>query len=154
MRPLFRIAEAFGIAFAGWERDVPFRIENRTVDGRATAVRWFELPGRTWVMPDAVSLIAGDVLRTEIGVGPAVVTTFDITTGDGAVELAVRRVGMRLGCVRVAVPRALRPTIRLRESWDETLEQHRVDMTIDAPVIGRVYEYRGTFRYAIEREQP
>lgn len=152
--PLFRIAEALGVAFAGWERDVPFRIENRTVDGRALAVRHFELPGRTWVMPDVVTLGRNGVLRNEIGPRRTVVTTFDIDVRDGAVVLTIRRVGLRLGRLRLSAPGFLRPRIGLVERWDEDRERHHVAMTIDAPVIGRVYEYTGFFDYAIESETP
>ncbi|MEN0023437.1 MAG: DUF4166 domain-containing protein [Microbacterium sp.] len=154
LRPMFRIAEALGVAFAGWERDVPFRIENRTVDGRALATRWFELPGRTWVMPDAVELTAGGILRNEIGPHRTVVTTFDIDVRDEAVVLTIRRVGLRLGPLRFSVPGFLSPRIGLVERWDEERERHHVSMTIDAPVLGRVYEYIGFFEYAIESETP
>lgn len=154
LRPMFRIAEALGVAFAGWERDVPFRIENRTVDGRALAIRWFELPGRTWVMPDAVELTAGGILRNEIGPHRTVVTTFDIDVRDEAVVLTIRRVGLRLGPLRFSVPGFLSPRIGLVERWDEERERHHVSMTIDAPVLGRVYEYIGFFEYAIESETP
>lgn len=152
--PVFRIAEALGVAFAGWERDVPFRIENRTVDGTAVAVRHFELPGRTWIMPDVVVLGANRILRNEIGPHRTVVTTFDIDVHDEAVVLTIRRVGLRLGPLRIAAPRFLRPRIRLVERWDAATERHHVNMTIDAPLLGRVYEYTGFFSYAIESETP
>lgn len=152
--PVFRIAEALGVAFAGWERDMPFRIENRTIDGTAVAVRHFDLPGRTWVMPDTVSLGRNRILRNEIGPHRTVVTTFDIDVRDGAVVLTIRRVGMRFGRLRIAAPRVLRPRIGLVERWDEERERHHVNMTIDAPLLGRVYEYTGFFEYAIESETP
>lgn len=152
--PAFRIAEALGVAFAGWEEDVPFRIENRTVDGRALAVRHFELPGRTWVMPDVVELTPAGILRNEIGPRRTVVTTFDIDVRDEAVVLTIRRVGLRLGRLKLAAPAFLRPTIALVERWDDERERHHVAMTIDAPVLGRVYEYTGFFEYTIEKETP
>lgn len=151
--PVFRIAEAAGVAFAGWEHDVAFRIENRTVDGRAVAVRHFELPGRTWVMPDTVALGHDGILRNEIGPHRTVVTTFDIDVRDGAVVLSIRRVGLRMGRLRIAAPAFLRPRIALVESWDDERQRHHVEMTIDAPLLGRVYEYIGFFEYTIESEQ-
>ncbi|UPL13233.1 DUF4166 domain-containing protein [Microbacterium galbinum] len=152
--PVFRIAESLGVAFAGWERDVPFRIENRTIGGTAVAVRYFDLPGRTWVMPDTVALGENRVLRNEIGPHRTVVTTFDLDVHDGAVVLTIRRVGMRFGRLRIAAPRFLRPRIGLVERWDEDRQQHHVNMTIDAPLLGRVYEYTGYFDYVIESETP
>lgn len=152
--PVFRIAESLGVAFAGWERDVPFRIENRTIGGTAVAVRYFDLPGRTWVMPDTVALGENRVLRNEIGPHRTVVTTFDLDVHDGAVVLTIRRVGMRFGRLRIAAPRFLRPRIGLVERWDDGRQQHHVNMTIDAPLLGRVYEYTGYFDYVIESETP
>lgn len=150
--PVMRIAESLGVAFAGWERDVPFRIENRTIDGRAVAVREFELPGRTWVMPDVVTLGSGGVLRNAIGFRNSVVTTFDFDVRDGAMILSIRRVGLRLGRLRISAPSFLRPQIRLVERWDDLRARHHVDMTIDAPILGRVYEYRGSFDYTIRSD--
>jgi hypothetical protein len=150
--PLLKIAERAGVAFAGWEHDLPFRIENRTINGRAVAVRYFALPSRAWVMPDTVVLTADGILRNEIGPQRTVVTTFDIGVHDGAVRLSIRRIGVRVGPIRIAAPRILSPTITLVERWDEEREQHHVDMTIDAPLLGRVYEYRGFFDYRIESE--
>ena len=152
--PVFRIAESLGVAFAGWERDVPFRIENRTIGGTAVAVRYFDLPGRTWVMPDTVALGENRILRNEIGPHRTVVTTFDLDVQDGAVVLTIRRVGMRFGRLRIAAPRFLRPRIGLVERWDDGRQQHHVNMTIDAPLLGRVYEYTGYFDYVIESETP
>lgn len=152
--PVFRIAESLGVAFAGWESDVPFRIENRTVGGTAVAVRYFDLPGRTWVMPDTVALGENRILRNEIGPHRTVVTTFDLDVHDGAVVLTIRRVGMRFGRLRIAAPRFLRPRIGLVERWDDGRQQHHVNMTIDAPLLGRVYEYTGYFDYVIESETP
>nr|WP_314844005.1 DUF4166 domain-containing protein [uncultured Microbacterium sp.] len=150
--PMFRVAEALGVAFAGWQRDLPFRIENRTIAGRAIAVRYFDLPGRTWVMPDTVEYGPDRILRNEIGPHRTVVTTFDIGVSDGAVTLSIRRVGLRLGRLRIAAPAFLRPQIRLVERWDEEREKHHVAMTIDAPVLGRVYEYIGYFSYVIDED--
>lgn len=152
LKPAFRIAEALGVAFAGWEKNVPFRIENRTIGGAAVAVRHFELPGRTWVMPDIVTLGSNRVLRNEIGPHRTVVTTFDIDVEGGAVVLRIRRAGMRFGRLRIAAPRLLHPRIGLVERWDQERQQHHVNMTIDAPLLGRVYEYTGYFDYAIESD--
>jgi hypothetical protein len=105
-------------------------------------------------MPDAVALTEGGVLRNAIGFRNSVVTTFDFDVRDGAMVLSIRRVGLRVGRLRIATPSFLRPRIGLVERWDEQRERHHVDMTIDAPLIGRVYEYRGFFQYAIEKETP
>lgn len=151
LRPFFRLAERQGVAFAGWATDVPFRIRNRTVDGQAIAERDFHLPGRTWIMRDVVSLTPAGVLRDELG-GGAVVASFDADVRDGVLRLTSRRIGLRFGRLRMRVPRAVAPTIRLVERYGGADDRQHVDLTIDLPLVGRVYEYRGTFTYRIESE--
>jgi hypothetical protein len=48
------------------------------------------------------------------------------------------------------MPRALSPVVRLTERFDDALDRQFVALTIDVPLVGRVYEYRGHFRYRIE----
>ena len=102
-------------------------------------------------MRDVVSLTPGGVLRDELG-GGAVVASFDADVRDGALCLTSRRIGLRLGGLRVRVPGLLAPTIRLVERFGGAEDRQHVDLTIDLPLVGRVYEYRGTFTYRIESE--
>jgi hypothetical protein len=86
----------------------------------------------------------------EIGEPGLVAACFDLETRDGAMELTSRAVGFRLGRLRVRIPRLLSPVVRLTERFDDTDDRQQVSLTIDAPIIGRVYEYRGSFRYRIK----
>jgi len=36
---------------------------------------------------------------------------------------------------------------------DDALGVQRVALTVDAPVLGRIHEYSGTFRYRIEEDE-
>ena len=63
---------------------------------------------------------------------------------DGALRLRSRRVGWR----SIPIPFAL--TVTLTERYDERVGRQHVDLTMDSPVLGRLYEYSGFFDYVIE----
>jgi len=50
------------------------------------------------------------------------------------------------------VPLPLAPRVTLVERWDEASGRQHVALTLDAPLLGRVYEYEGRFDYAVEDE--
>ena len=148
--PILRVLERRGVVAACDERDVSFRVENRTIASRAISERTFHLERGPWVMRDAVALTRHGRVVDELGEPGLIAACFDLETRDGALELTSRAVGFRLGRLRVRVPQTLSPVVRLTESFDDTIERQFVSVTIDAPLIGRVYEYRGHFRYRIE----
>lgn len=43
--------------------------------------------------------------------------------------------------------------IRLTERFDDALDRQRMSLTVDAPLLGRVYEYRGDFTYRIHHSE-
>lgn len=149
--PLLRVLERRGVVAAAWESDVPFRVENRTIASRAIGERTFRFRRGTWVMRDAVALTRHGRIVDELGEPGLIAACFDVTTHDGALGLTSRAIGIRLGRVRLRVPRLLSPVVRLTERFDDALDRQRVSLTIDAPLLGRLYEYRGDFTYRIER---
>lgn len=56
----------------------------------------------------------------------------------------------RLGRIRLPLPSFIRPVIVLSERFDAEAARQRVDLTVDMPAVGRIYQYRGTFTYRIE----
>ncbi len=150
LRPLFRLAERRGIAIAEWGHDVPFRVENRIIGGRAVARREFLLPGRTWTMVDAVSLVPSGRLVDALGARGEVTASFDVAVHGDGMTLISARVGVRAGPLRLRLPAMLSPCIRVTERHDGA-RQH-VAVTIDMPLLGRVYEYEGAFAYRVEEE--
>ncbi|WP_203137392.1 DUF4166 domain-containing protein [Microbacterium sp. JZ31] len=149
-RPLLRLLQPSGAVYGGWETQVPFRIANRLVRARVTGERCFGFTRGAWIMRDSVGLNAHGRLVDEVGDPAVVVASFDLDVQGGALLLTSRAVGIRVGRVRIRLPRAVAPVVRLREAFDEASGGQSVRVTIDAPVIGRVYEYRGVFRYRIE----
>lgn len=148
--PLLRLLERRGVVAAGWERDVPFRVENRTIASRAIGERTFHFARGPWVMRDAVALTQHGRVVDELGEPGLIAACFDVEADGGALRLTSRAVGVRLGRLRVRIPRLIAPVVRLTERFDDALDRQRVSLTVDAPLVGRVYEYRGDFRYRID----
>lgn len=150
--PLLRPLHERGVIYAGWQLSVPFRVTNRQVAGRVVSAREFLLPGQAWTMRDAVSLRPYGRLVDELGEPGIVAASFDVEVRDGALRLVSRATGFRFGRVRIRVPRLVGPVVRLVESFDDAAVRQRVSVTIDVPLLGRIYEYSGDFRYRIEEE--
>ncbi|WP_413332733.1 DUF4166 domain-containing protein [Brevibacterium sp. GP-SGM9] len=136
----------------GMHRQVPFRVENRTVDGEQTATRTLDLGGRSWSMRDAVHLGRGGRVVDVLGRPALVEASFDVAVTKDHLSLSSAEVILRLGRLRLPVPGPLRPGIRLSEHFDDGEERQRIELTVDMPVLGRVYEYRGWFTYEIRPE--
>lgn len=151
--PFLRPLDKRGVVFAGWEQDVPFRVVNRTVAFRAIAEREFQRPGGTWVMQDAVALGRYGRIVDELGEPGTIAASFDVDVRGGALLLTSVRVGVRWRGMRMRLPRLLSPIVRLVERFDDERGQQHVSLTVDAPLIGRVYEYEGWFDYRIEKEK-
>lgn len=143
--PALAVLGSDGVLFPVWERDVPFTIENRLDAGVLRSRRTFRLRRGERVMVDAVRRVDGR-LEDRVGRRGSVRVALVAEVRDGALELksgAAWVLGIR-------VPGFLAPRLRLTERWDESAQRQHVSLTIDAPLVGRVYEYTGSFRYRIE----
>lgn len=148
--PFLRPLERRGVIVACWENDVPFRVENRTIASRAIGERAFHIARGSWTMRDAVALTRHGRVVDELGEPGLIAACFDVDVHDGSLILTSRAVGIRLRRLRIRLPRLLSPVIRLTERFDDVLGRQIVELTVTAPVIGRVYEYSGDFTYSIE----
>ena len=151
--PALRMLERRGVVAACWEQDVPFRIENRTIASRALGEREFRLSRGPFMMRDAVVATAHGRVVDELGEPGLIAASFDVEVQDGGLRLTSRAVGVRLGRLRLTVPAFVRPRVRLWERFDDAAERQRVSLTIDMPLLGRVYEYDGDFTYRIEHQE-
>lgn len=148
--PFLRPLHSRGVIYAGWQLSVPFRVTNRLIDGRAVSAREFLLPGQAWTMHDAVSLNPHGRLVDELGDPAIVAASFDTAITNGTLQLTSHAIGLRVGRLRVRLPRLLSPVVQLTESFDDVSDRQRVAVTIHVPLLGRVYEYSGDFTYRIE----
>ncbi|WP_061017942.1 DUF4166 domain-containing protein [Microbacterium sp. CCH5-D1] len=151
--PFLRVLERRGVVAAGWEREVPFRVENRTIASRALSERTFFFGRGTWTMRDAVALTRHGRVVDELGEPGLLAACFDVEVRQGALHLRSRAVGLRFGRLRVRIPRPVAPVIRLTERFDDNLDRQRMALTVDAPFLGRLYEYRGEFAYRIQHHE-
>ena len=149
--PVLRVLQRHGAVYAGWAESVPFTVRNRDGAGRS-AERTLHLPDGDWTMRDRVRTLPRGRIVDRLGHPGVLAAVFDVTTSDGALELRSTRVGARLGRLRIRFPRCIAPRIRLVESADEDNGLQRVALTVDVPLLGRIHEYAGTFRYDIEED--
>lgn len=151
--------------------------------GVRTSERRIQLEGSTWTMRDAMRSLPRAGGRGEGGIvdvlgSPALIAaTFAVTSpAEDTVVLDSRRVEMRIGSRALRIPGWCAPRVRLVETRlphraddspaDGTPEgaaeaahaqqapHQQVTVTIDLPVIGRVYEYAGGFTYRLETRTP
>jgi len=143
--PVLGVLQRRRILFPVWELDVPFTIENRADGDRLSATRAFHLAGGDRVMVDLVS-IEGGRLVDRLGDGRRLRTQLAASVVDGALVLV--STSARWG----GVPVPFAPRLRLTERFDEAVGRQHVALTLESPVVGRIYEYSGHFDYAIEAE--
>lgn len=147
--PLLGFLQRQGVVHAGWHQDVPFTVRNRTIAGKAVGVRTLHLPDGDWTMKDSVCPRPHGRVLDQIGEPTTLAVAFDVSVDGVALALRSTTVGIRLGRLRITLPKFIAPTVRLRESAEGQGRQ-RVSLTVDLPIIGRLYEYEGTFRYVIQ----
>jgi hypothetical protein len=153
-RPLLGLLEHEGVAVGRFARDVPFEIENRPGGGASVrARRRFRFAGGDWTMIDVISTVGRHrTLVDDLGRTRRFRAAFAASIDDGALVLRSTRFGVRLGRMRLTLPRAIAPVVTLTERFDEATDAQHVDVRIRLPLLGTVYGYRGSFRYRIERE--
>jgi|GEM_PF-119375 len=148
LRPVFALLGRWGIAFPERAVDVPFDICNSsTGDGGVRAVRIFRFGGRTRTMVDETRVVDG-ILTDRIGRRGVLEVTLAARVDRGGLVLESRRLALRIGRLRVLLPRILRVELDERAVGGGSGLQ-RVDLRVTMPVLGEVYGYRGTFAYAI-----
>lgn len=150
LAPVLWLLERRYVLPRGWHTNVPFRVVNRTVAGRAVAERTLALNDRVFTMRDSVAMTPSGGLVDTLGAPPTVATVFDVTVTDGALHLTSTRIGLRLGPVRVRLPNWIAPRVHLTERFSG--DTQLISLTLDVPAIGRVYEYSGSFIYRLEEQ--
>jgi hypothetical protein len=144
-----------GIVFAVWERNVPFTVINRPrldAIGQVSveASRRFEFGSGPRTMTDAIT--AGDSgLVDHLGNRRSVTVALIAEVSSGELHLRSSGVTISLGRLRVRLPSGISPRVSLVERFDDAAGCQRVSLTMTAPILGRLYEYAGSFRYTIKQ---
>lgn len=68
---------------------------------------------------------------------------------DGGLKLESRKVAVRIGRRHFVIPGIVAPRVRLSERFSDADDRQHVDVIVELPMLGRVYEYAGSFRYQI-----
>ncbi|MBC7760379.1 MAG: DUF4166 domain-containing protein [Candidatus Saccharibacteria bacterium] len=152
--PALWVLGAHGIMFATWQHDVPFTVVNRpVVDARGNiavaAERTFRFDRGDRSMVDAITAERGGLVD-HLGRSRRLISRFSGHVVDGALTLTSTVLAVRVGRVRVTVPSILAPVVTLVEHFDVADGRQHVALEVRAPLIGRLYEYSGSFTYRIE----
>lgn len=148
LRPVLAVMAWRHVLFPELGHDVPFRVINTpTTSGGLGAVRTFEFGGRTRIMEDAM-IVRGGLLYDRLGKRGGLGVTIRLSVASGALHMTSTALALHVGRVRIPLPPLA--TMRLREHVEDadTTRQH-VDVRIDAPVLGELFRYTGSFTYAV-----
>ena len=147
--PAFALLAREGVVFPVWEHAVPFTVTNRpTPHGTVRATRVFHFEGGDATMSDEIGVTRAG-LTDRLGTHGLVSANFEAAVVNGRLVLHSTGTELRFGPVRVPLG-VLAPRITLVERTDQS-RQH-VSLRMALPLVGTVYEYAGTFTYAVERE--
>jgi len=152
--PVLWVLGRQGVLFAAWQHDVPFTVTNRPdVDDSGApvvrAVRTFRFASGERHMVDAVTATSTGLVD-HLGHRRRWSADLVVHARDGALSMTSGAMRLRVGRRSVAVPAAVSPGVSLREEFDEAVGRQRVSVTLDAPLVGRIYEYTGHFDYSVE----
>lgn len=157
---LIRLAVDDDVMFPVWAKGVPFSVTNRSAgDASRPAVeaqRVFKFATRNGgsddrVMCDRIMATPQGIVDI-LGVQRRFRALFVTDVVDGELRLTSSRVALRIGRRHLVIPGCLSPTVTLTERFSDADERQHVALTMRAPLVGKVYEYAGSFRYEIRSE--
>lgn len=147
--PVLELLALDGIVYPAWAHDVPFTVTNRASDrGTVFAKRLFDFGDNGWIMTDEIGITSAG-LTDRVGRNGHIAVTFEASVQDGGLVLRSTGVTLRLGRVRIPLG-VVAPRVTLVERISG--ERQSVALQMRLPVIGTIYEYSGSFSYAIEPE--
>ncbi|CAN5338756.1 hypothetical protein BH10ACT7_BH10ACT7_01810 [soil metagenome] len=147
--PVLALLSVEGIVFPVWARHVPFTVINRpTLRGTVRAHRIFHFPDGDRTMIDEVGITESGLVD-RLGRRGTLESALTATVVDGRLELRSTSVTIRAGRARIPLG-PFSPRVKLVERNDG--DRQHVSLVLDAPLIGRLYEYSGSFDYRIEKD--
>jgi hypothetical protein len=151
--PVLRVLAAESIMFPEWQRGVPFTVVNTPiVDARGNtsvhAVRTFHFVSGDRQMIDTISAEPHSLVD-RLGQARALIAALSATVVNGELRMTSTTLAVRIGCARIRIPRTIAPIVTLVERFDDATGLQHVSVVVDAPIIGRIYEYSGSFSYVL-----
>lgn len=155
LRTVLRWAVDSDVLFPVWEHNVSFTVTNTpVVDAGRPAVK----AKRTFRFGDGDRIMRDLIVATPLGIVDILGdrrrfrALFHSRVVDGGLVLSSHRVAFRIGRGHIVVPRCVSPRVHLSERFSDADSRQHVSLTMDFPLVGRVYEYAGSFRYSITSE--
>jgi hypothetical protein len=150
--PLLAILGRWNVVWPGWEQQVPFTVINVSTPHGLVSQRKFHFAKGDRTMTDRI-LFTPRGLRQRLGTGERLAVALRVEPDADGLRITSDRVGIRILGLRFSLPAAWSPRITAQERTLPDGRQH-VSLTLDAPVLGRLYEYAGAFSYRIEPIAP
>jgi hypothetical protein len=153
--PVLWVLGRQGVMFPTWQRDVSFTVLNYpVVDAHGhvavVAIRIFHFEKGDRRMRDAITAESAGLVD-HLGTVRRYVSALSGSVVGGSLRLTSTALFVRAGESRFRIPRVIAPTVTLVESFDDDIGSQRVSVTVDIPLLGRLYEYSGSFDYEIRR---
>lgn len=169
--PALHLFSRQGMLFPVWEKNVPFTVVNAPLldrDGKTAviAVRRFHFLGGPRTMVDAITAESADRdgLVDHLGFPRRFRVRLASRVVRGEFHLDSTAFEIRIGRRHLRVPGILAPRVSLVERFDDHARlpggpadasapgAQRVTVVVEAPLLGRLYEYTGAFRYEVRAE--
>ena len=153
LHPFIRLLVAPDVLFPVWEQDVAFTVTNSPAGGAlrpaVAAVRTFHFVDGSRLMRDLI-VATPDGLADILGAKRRFRALFGVRIFEGELRLDSIRVALRIGRRHIFVPRLLAPVVSLAERFSDCDDRQYIVLTVTMPLLGRVYEYAGSFRYHVK----
>lgn len=152
--PVLWVLRRQKVLFPVWAQNVPFTVVNcpqSSPSARPTvsAVRTFHFGTGDRSMVDEIT--AGpDGLVDDLGARKRYRVALSATVDDGALVMSSTSLRVRIGRRSLPIPKLVAPRVALVERFDDATDLQRVAVTVDLPLIGRLFYYAGAFRYEIK----
>lgn len=150
--PFIRLFAGPDVMFPIWEKNVPFTVHNSAVapnHGAAVAAqRTFHLSSGDRVMHDLIVATPTGLVDL-LGRRRRFCVRLDAEVVAGELWMSSRRVELRIGNRHIRFPAPIAPRVTLSERFSDADDRQHVAVSISVPLIGKVYEYEGSFRYEI-----
>lgn len=157
VRELLRLFVDEDVVIPVWARHVPFTVINRPAKNELGPAVTAE---RTFLLSKSIQRSGDRVMRDRISATPMGIVDvlgarrrlralFVTEVVDGQLRMTSSRMAVRIGRQHFLVPRVVAPTVTLTERFSDDDECQHVALVLRVPLVGRVYEYAGSFSYEI-----
>jgi len=152
--PVLWVLAKQGVLFPVDERSVAFTVTNTPVPGHPAidAVRTFAFRSGPRAMVDRIGVTGSgkDVtLIDDLGTAARYRAHLAALVVNGELHLSSTATSVRLGRSHLRLPALIAPVVSLVERFDDERDRQHVRVILRLPLVGKLYEYSGYFRYEV-----